>query len=88
MQKIYNGQQIDGLGTLEQQLKVGMAKASLLERTQLPKLQEMMVLNARCSTDENIKKILKTTVVPFQELEKVHIQLGALLRNQCKRTNG
>ena len=65
-----------------------MAKASALERTQLPKLQEMMVLNARSSTDENIKKILKTTVVPFQELEKVHIQLGALLRKQCKRKNG
>ena len=65
-----------------------MAKASALERTQLPKLQEMMVLNARSSTDENIKNILKTTVVPFQELEKVHIQRGARLRNQCKRAKG
>ena len=45
--KIYKGEQIEDLGTLEQQLKVGMAKASVLERTQLPNLQEMMVLNAR-----------------------------------------
>ena len=80
--KIYKGEQIEDLGTLEQQ------KAFVLERTQLPKLQEMMVLNARSSTDENIKNILKTTVVPFQELEKVHIQLGALFRNPCKRAKG
>ena len=39
--KIYKGEQIEDLGTLEQQ------KAFVLERTQLPKLQEMMVLNAR-----------------------------------------
>ena len=86
--EIYKGQQIEGLGTLDQQLKVGMEKASALETTQLPKLQDMVVLNARSSTDENIKKCLKTAAVPFQELEKVHIQLGALLRNQCKRTKG
>ena len=72
----------------EQQLNVGMEKASALDATQLPKLQEMMVLNARSSTDENIKKILKTAAVPFQELEKVHVQLGALFRGQCKTANG
>ena len=72
----------------EQQLKVGMEKASALETTQLPKLQEMMVLNARSSTDENIKNILKAEAVPFYELEKVHIHLGALFHNQCKTAKG
>ena len=86
--KIYKGEHIEDLGTLEQQLKVGMAKASALERTQLPKLQEMMVLNDRSITDENIKNILKTAAVPFYELEKVHIHLGALFRNQCKTAKG
>ena len=55
---IYKGQTIEGLGTLEHQLKVGMGKASVLETTQLPKLQEMMILNARSITDDNIKKII------------------------------
>ena len=86
--KIYKGEQIEDLGTLEQQLKVAMEKASVLETTQLPKLQEMMIFNARSSTDENIKKILKSVVLPFYELEQVHTLLAAIFHKQCKTTKG
>ena len=80
--KINNGEQIEALGTLEEKLKVALNKASVLERTQLHKLQEMMIFNARSSTDENIKKMLKTAAV------QVHIQRGALFRNPCKTATG
>ena len=50
--KIYKGEQIEDLGTLQQQ------KAFVLERTQLPKLQEMMVLNARPSLELDERLIL------------------------------
>ena len=88
MRKINNGEQIEALGTLEQQLKVAMDKASVLERTQLHKLQEMMIFNARSSTDENIKNSFKTVAVPFYELEKVHTHLAAVFHKQCNTTKG
>ena len=86
--KINNGEQIEALGTLEEKLKVALNKASVLERTQLHKLQEMMIFNARSSTDENIKKILKSVVLPFYELEEVHTHLAAIFHKQCKTTKG
>ena len=73
---------------MEQQLNVAMGTASVLERTQLHKLQEMMIFNARSSTDENIKNILKTVGVSFCELEKVHTHLAAVFHKQCKTTKG
>ena len=86
--KINNGEQIEALGTLEEKLKVALNKASVLERTQLHKLQDMMIFNARSSTDENIKNILKTAAVPFYELEKVHTHLAAIFHTQCKTAKG
>ena len=86
--KINNGEEIKALGTLEEKLKVALNKASVLERTQLHKLQDMMIFNARSSTDENIKNILKTAAVPFYELEKVHIRIDDLFHKECNTAKG
>ena len=83
LSKLLNsGKVVRGASTIKTQIEQCMVKIGDMEKTMLPDMQSMMVLNSNEATDMMITHLLKNVAGPYEELERMQTSVVALLREQ------